>query len=93
VQFTDTTGLVQYVDLDGCGSLIGGVSVGDSITIIYLPSDPTRIKLKEDLIFNFAFFAFMAAILIRILVWLVPALFPRKRRIRRNKSLSTNSQN
>lgn len=71
VQFTDTTGLVQVHVLDGCGSFIGDVSVGNSITIIYLPSDPARIKLKEDLILSFAFIACMAAILIVMLVRLV----------------------
>jgi len=71
VQFTDTTGLVQVHDLDGCYSFIGDVAVGDSITIIYLPSDPTRIKFKEDLVLQFAFIACTAAILIVMLVRLV----------------------
>ena len=76
VQFTDTTGQVQVHDLDGCYSFIGDVAVGDSITIIYIPSDPTHIKFKEDLVLQFAFIVCMAAVLIIILVRLVLEVKP-----------------
>jgi hypothetical protein len=92
VRFTDTTGVTQVANLDGCRSHIGDVAVGHSITILYLPSDPTHIKFKGDLILNCVLMAGVATLLIFLLVWLVQDLIPWERRRRRKQSLSTSYQ-
>jgi hypothetical protein len=92
VRFTDTSGVTQVANLDGCRSHIGDVAVGHSITILYLPSDPTHIKFKGDLILNCVLMAGVAALLIFFLVWLVQDLIPWERRRRRKQSLSTSYQ-
>ena len=70
VLFTDTGGQNHIVPIGSCDSRFKNVSVGDSITILYLSYNPAVIVPKEELASDFGFYA-SATTIIMIFIWLV----------------------
>jgi hypothetical protein len=52
VQFTDRTGLTSTSTISQCDYTGFKVSPGESVTIVYLPYDPTTIAPPDELLSN-----------------------------------------
>ena len=75
VQFTDQTGQTQTSTISQCDYSGFTASPGDSVTIVYLPDDPTQIAPPNGLLANVQLDVFMYVLLglitlILLLLWI-----------------------
>ncbi len=78
VQFTDQTGQTQTSTISQCDYSYFTASPGDSVTIVYLPDDPTKIGLPNGLLPHVQLDVYMSILLGLITLILLP-LWLRKR--------------
>jgi Protein of unknown function (DUF3592) len=78
VQFTDQTGLTQSSTISQCTYSDFTASPGDSVSIVYLPDDPTQIAPPNGLLAHVQLDVFMSIFLGLITLILLP-LWIRKR--------------
>jgi hypothetical protein len=79
VQFTDQNGQVYESTISQCTYSGFSASVGDSVTIVYLPSNPSQIAPPNGLLANVQLDLFLS-ILLGLLTLILLPLWIRKRR-------------
>ena len=72
VQFTDQTGLTQSSTISHCTYSDFSASPGDSVSIVYLPDDPTQIAPPKGLLAHVQLDVFMSILLGLITLILLP---------------------
>jgi hypothetical protein len=74
VQFIDNKGQTRVENVSQCNNTIGDLSVGDSISLLYAPDDPTVIAAQNGFTSQFQFDQSGVVDTVGILTWMIVAI-------------------